>query len=185
MIIMDDRTIKEIDDFNHIKSILIERVDLYKIRCLETKRKIKAMYRAGIKPKPNEIFVILEAEINSHINKIGIEIINIGVKKIQEFIMIKEMNVLELLLKDKDLKKEFTLRLKQNEYFCALNLKNDFYYSLYSIVYSLDENYQKTELKSLIQSNIEFFIRKTLKEIAILDEPFIKLLVIDLENYLK
>ncbi|MCK5182992.1 MAG: hypothetical protein KAJ76_03975 [Candidatus Heimdallarchaeota archaeon] len=155
---------QELGNLTHIRSVLEERTIWYKKRQLETKRAMKAMHRLNTLPEPIETQTMLEAEISYAINKTGIEALTI---------IINQFDELNTSITKSHLRREFIKQLQEaDELFAKEQLSEIQYSALFDVVFSLDENYQRTIIANFILDFGKQLIIKIFKNIVILDETY-------------
>ena len=168
---------KEIRNLEHIYNVLEERTIWYKKRQLETKRAMKSIHRLNTLPDPTETHTMLEAEISYTLNRTGINALKIIINQF------KELNsgfTKELL------RKEFIKQLHEiDEIFAEQQISEKQYTSLFEVVFSLDEDYQRTIIANFILDFAEQLINKIFKNIVILDEVYTAEIIESVRNYLR
>ncbi|MHA1531376.1 MAG: hypothetical protein ACTSR6_05185 [Candidatus Heimdallarchaeota archaeon] len=168
---------KEIRNLEHIYNVLEERTFWYKKRQLETKRAMKSIHRLNTLPDPTETHTMLEAEISYTLNRTGINALKIIINQF------KELNsgfTKELL------RKEFIKQLHEiDEIFAEQQISEKQYASLFEVVFSLDEDYQRTIIANFILDFAEQLINKIFKNIVILDEVYTAEIIESVRNYLR
>ncbi|MCE7746450.1 MAG: hypothetical protein GPJ52_15080 [Candidatus Heimdallarchaeota archaeon] len=168
---------KEIRNLEHIYNVLEERTIWYKKRQLETKRAMKSIHRLNTLPDPTETHTMLEAEISYTLNRTGINALKILINQF------KELNsgfTKELL------RKEFIKQLHEiDEIFADQQISEKQYTSLFEVVFSLDEDYQRTIIANFILDFAEQLINKIFKNIVILDEVYTAEIIESVRNYLR
>ena len=168
---------KEIRNLEHIYNVLEERTIWYKKRQLETKRAMKSNHRLNTLPDPTETHTMLEAEISYTLNRTGINALKIIINQF------KELNsgfTKELL------RKEFIKQLHEiDEIFADQQISEKQYTSLFEVVFSLDEDYQRTIIANFILDFAEQLINKIFKNIVILDEVYTAEIIESMRNYLR
>jgi hypothetical protein len=168
---------KDIENLNHIHNVLEERTLWYKKRQLETKRAMKSLHRLNTLPKPTVTQTMLEAEINYTINKAGVKTLTI---------IINQFDALNTSIIKSHLQREFIKQLQEaDKLFAKEYLSEIQYLELFEVVFSLNEDYQRSTIANFILNYIERLINKIFKDITILDDFFTKEVVKDLKEYLQ
>ena len=155
---------QELGNLIHIRNVLEERTIWYKKRQLETKRAMKSIHRLNTLPEPIETQTMLEAEIVYAINKTGIEALTI---------IINQFDELNTSITKSHLRREFIKQLQEaDELFVKEQLSEIQYSALFDVVFSLDEDYQRTIIANFILDFGKQLIFKIFKNIVILDETY-------------
>lgn len=168
---------EDLENLKHIYNVLEERIDLYKKRQLETKRAVKSMHRLDVLPEPSAIQTMLEAGISYLINIIGLEALKIT---------IEQFNVMNANNWKEQLRKDFIIQLQdKNIFFEKQQLSQKQYSTLFEVVFSLDENFQRKEIANFIHEYTEELITHTFKIISIFDDDYTRKVIDDMTNYLR
>lgn len=168
---------KDLENFKHIYNVLEERAAWYKKRQLETKRAMKSMHRLNTLPDPANTHTMLEAEINYTLNRTGINALKIIINQF------KELNT--GFTKDQ-LRREFVKQLHEiDEIYTDQQFSETQYTTLFEVVFSLDENYQRTEIANFILDFAEQLISKIFKNIVILDDVYTTEVIAGVIKYLR
>ncbi|MBK5112559.1 MAG: hypothetical protein KGD59_03170 [Candidatus Heimdallarchaeota archaeon] len=168
---------QELAELKHIQNILEERVLWYKKRQLETKRAMKAKHRLSTLPDPVETYTMLEAELSYSINRIGFEVLCNVINRLAEQ---------NSSFTKKQLSKEFIKQLlEKEELFVKEQLSEAQYSKLFDVVFSLDENYQRTVMADFVLDFAEQLITKIFRNIVIFDESYTKEVIERLVKHLK
>ena len=168
---------QEFEKLKHVQNILEERVLWYKMRQLETKRAMKAKHRLNALPDPNETYTMLESELSYILNRIGFEALSITINKLARQ---------DVSFTKKQLSKEFTKQLLEQEELFANNQLSETQHSvLFEVVFSLDEDYQRTAIADFLLDFAEQLITKIFKNIAIFDDPYTLEVIASLIKHLK
>lgn len=167
---------EDLENLKHIYNVLEERIALYKKRQLETKRAMKSIHRLDMLPDPSVIHTMLEAEISYLINIVGLEALKIT---------IEQFDVTNANNWKKRLRKEFIIQLQdKNIFFEKQQLSQKQYSTLFEVVFSLDENFQRKEIASFIHEYTEELITHAFKIISILDDDYTRKVIENLKDHL-
>lgn len=168
---------QEIEKLKHIQNILEERIMWYKKRQLETKRAMKSMHRLDMLPNPSVTQTMLEAEISYLINITGLEALKITIEQI---------TVMNANNRKEQLRKEFIIQIKDKKFFLEKQrLSQRQYSTLFEVVFSLDENYQRKEIANFIHEYTEELITHAFKNISIFGDDYTQRVIDDLTDYLQ
>ncbi len=138
---------------------------------------MKSIHRLNTLPDPTETHTMLEAEISYTLNRTGINALKIIINQF------KELN--SGFTKDL-LRKEFIKQLHEiDEIFVEQQISEKQYTSLFEVVFSLDEDYQRTEIANFILDFADQLIIKIFKNIVILDEVYTAEVIESVRNYLR
>ncbi|NHJ31825.1 MAG: hypothetical protein FK732_03085 [Asgard group archaeon] len=170
-------TEKDVENLKHILTVLEERTLWYKKRQLETKRAMKSIHRLNILPEPLETRTMIEADISYAINLVGIKTLEIKIKQFDE----QETSFTKV-----QVRKEFVKQLFEiHELYSTLQLSEKQSSELFDVVFSLDDDFQRTVLTKFIHKYAKQLITRVFKDIVILDELYTKEVIESLTNYLQ
>lgn len=166
MIILPDEKEAKID---HIKAILDERVALYKKRQIEIKRTLKTYHRANLDPTIHLISNLFEAIISYVVNLAASLSLDI-MKNDKQF----NDNLEKVFLcKNRSFRKSFRKNLEESKIgFQNLKLESSDIDIFCSIVFNLDENYQRTKINEFVSKKIDILIDNILLDITVFDDVF-------------
>lgn len=167
---------KDLEDLKHICNVLEERIAWYKKRQLQTKRAVKSIHRLDLLPDPSVTQTMLEAEISYLINIAGFKAMKITIEQI---------TVMNANNWKERLRKEFILQIQdKNIFFEKQRLSQRQYSTLFEVVFSLDENYQRKEIANFIHEYTVELITYVFKNILIFDDDYAQKVIDDLNDYL-
>ena len=168
---------QEFENLKHIRNVLEERTIWYRKRKLETKRAMKSMHRLNTLPEPAETQTMLEADISYTINKTGIKALTI---------IINQFDELKTSITKSHLRREFIKQLQEvDELFAKERFSEIQYSALFDVVFSLDEDYQRTTIANFILDFGKQLIIRIFKNIVILDETYTMEVIDSLVKYLQ
>jgi hypothetical protein len=170
-----------VNQFDHIKKILEERIILYKKRQLAIKRTIKAMSRSNINPKPHILLTMLDAHINYIINSIGVK----SIEKLLKGNNLDSIKSIESAFKQNSNLYLFFKKLTIDSR--LLPLEDDLDKStfwLFEMAFSLEENTQKNKLICYLQKTSNELIQKIFKGISILDASYTDQVINEFQEFL-
>jgi hypothetical protein len=171
------------EQFKHISNVLLERVNLYEKRQLETKRAMKAMHRGDVKPDPLTIHYVLEAHVNYYINKIGVNIIE-NFLKTQDFSISVNKNIESYFSTSNELIDLFSKKLINSK---SLPIPDEFTDEitiiLFEAVFSNSEDIQRLKISNYLKYSYKILIHEIFKKIVILDDKYTMSIIMDLEKF--
>ena len=155
---------QNIQDLQHIANVLEERVLLYKKRKTETKRALKAISRLNQIPDNNVLEIILEAEIQYEVNLAGKLALDKIISDLEDG---KKIDSVKEKIKNQFI--ENLLLRNTIDSSSILANKEKHYTLLFDMIFTLDEDFQRSKIQLIISNYAEDLIEKIFNEIVILD----------------
>jgi hypothetical protein len=176
----------------HLLAVCRDRVLLFDLRQVGTKRAIKAMARLNEPPQADRLMVAFRAEINYFTHHSAIRVLSYYInqfqekdKKIKQESNPKNVQIQDLLY-SQDCIQRFTETLRTTDgLFKKIVLINTDYRLLFESVFTLDEDKQRDIIDGIIKKNLEQICRFVFKEMVVLDSEYIEKAITQLTLFLK
>ncbi|NHJ48762.1 MAG: hypothetical protein FK733_13335 [Asgard group archaeon] len=169
-----------VDNLNHIIQVIQERIALYNKRQLEIKRSVKTLSRIGTIPSNRVLFLMLDAHINSIVNKIGKQ-------ALEEFLIsnnTNDLNINSLFTYNSIVFNHFKKILKKSDLPLRDSTEQILSF-LFDVVFGYSENIRRNKIMLYLKHYHSNLIETIFKQMVILDENYIKETIIQFDMYCK